>query len=96
MAIVKSEYGKVFGLYTNIDWEQVTSQHVRGDGKTFKFSLNDDGLQKFPVLKGKTEILNTQMNIIGAPEFIIRDRCHMTRENKARAGQGFELPKSLT
>ena len=43
MTILKSEYDKVFGAYTDIQWSSpASSGYKSGNGNSFIFSLRDD------------------------------------------------------
>ena len=95
LSIVKSEFGKIFGLYTNIPWSSEGNQKT-GQGSTFKFTLRDMQVETFPVQKGKTEVLHSRLSMIATTNFAIKDQCNLkTTLNNAHVGMGFDIPAHL-
>ena len=96
LTICKSEYGKVFGLYTDIPWESTQNRQVRFNQNTFKFRLTAHGLNKFYVKPGCTEVVHTLKNIVTAVNFSIRDQCNLTVENQAKISHNDDCAAGLT
>ena len=86
----------MFGLYTDIPLGSFSDANVRNKGNTFKFALRDSGLLKFKVRPGQYELQLAKNHLIASNNFIIRDKCHLTKKNMALASGGFQFPAGMT
>lgn len=97
MSIIKSEHGRIFGLYTDISW-QSEGQFKFGNGNTFKFALRDLDIEKMDVQEAKAEVLHGKNHLIATNGFTIKHQCHDVGTNNANAAAGFvvsdAIPKS--
>ena len=96
LTICKSEYGKIFGLYTDIPWESTQNRQVRLNRNTFKFTMGVHRLEKFYVKPGCIEVVHTPKNIVTAVNFSIKDQCNLTVENQAKISQNDDCAAGLS
>ena len=63
LCVVKTEKGRIFGMYTDIAWNNVNKntreQFKKQNGNSLIFKFDDDDLRVYPVKKGEDEVFHS-------------------------------------
>jgi hypothetical protein len=93
--LIKSEFGKTFGGYTNLPWYQ-KFKSIKGFGLSFLFQLDHN--TKHPCTNPEKEIYGHKHRLLyfgNGPDLMIDDSSKQFKTNNGDLGAAYELPKGM-